>query len=190
VKNRGDSPAPEGCQRRRVRSRACLGRRSMGVGIGAVFPGSVSDPGYEVNHPIRRASVLPLVPSSVNPPFEGASRNASFRGPVRPSPFPFHVNRIRSRSLRPLTTSFRANVQALAPLPARASVETRVKVGATERHRRNSGLVGVAQPRLVRLGSLRLPLSIFFEGSLHIWVDIRSDPAGIHERSEVSIPLK
>jgi len=43
------------------------------------------------------------------------------------------------------------NVQALATLPAGASVETGVEVGVTERRRRNSGLVGVAQPRLVRL---------------------------------------
>ncbi len=43
------------------------------------------------------------------------------------------------------------NVQALATLPAGARVETGADVGVTEKSRRNSGLVGVAQPRLVRL---------------------------------------
>ena len=42
------------------------------------------------------------------------------------------------------------NVQALATLPAGASVETVGDVRVTEKRRRNSGLVGVAQPRLVR----------------------------------------
>ena len=44
------------------------------------------------------------------------------------------------------------NVQALATLPAGASAETAVEVKVTEKRRRNNGLVGVAQPRLVRLG--------------------------------------
>jgi hypothetical protein len=43
-----------------------------------------------------------------------------------------------------------ANVQALATLPAGASVETVVDVEVAEKRRRNNGLVGVAQPRLVR----------------------------------------
>ena len=45
---------------------------------------------------------------------------------------------------------FLPNVQALATLPAGASEETGVEVGSGEHRRRNSGLVGVAQPRLVR----------------------------------------
>jgi hypothetical protein len=42
------------------------------------------------------------------------------------------------------------NVQALATLPAGASVETAVEVLVTRKLRRNGELVGVAQPRLVR----------------------------------------
>lgn len=42
------------------------------------------------------------------------------------------------------------NVQALATLPAGASVETGVEVESNGNFRRNRWLVGVAQPRLVR----------------------------------------
>lgn len=48
-----------------------------------------------------------------------------------------------------MRSSFLQNVQALVALPARVRVETVVEVRVTEKRRRNSGLVGVAQPRLV-----------------------------------------
>jgi hypothetical protein len=51
---------------------------------------------------------------------------------------------------------FLQNVHALATLPARASVEMVGEFRTAEKLRRNSGLVGVAQPRLVRLGFLRV----------------------------------
>lgn len=80
-----------------------------------------------------------------------------------------------------------ANVQALATLPAGASVETGVEVGVTEKRRRNSGLVGVAQPRLVRLG-LYVVTGCMVEG-LKIRTKVRNE-LRIAGRQRLEICLK
>ena len=57
----------------------------------------------------------------------------------------------RENALDGVVIDSSTNVQALATLPAGAGIATVVEVRVTKKRRRNSGLVGVAQPRLVRL---------------------------------------